>query len=181
MKRRSIAAAVGALRLPADVDTAQFIREVERIAAITRESLGLEIEQHRGLAQLYAKTHRSLAAAPEDPWSDKAAIIEGLARWEDDCKRRADFLAGHLPRWRTWKFMELLILARGAGLDLSYTTQPPSGPGDRCRFLREGVESYEHRSSGARETVSAEADAKWVREREAAAAAGIRRKLPQQH
>jgi len=129
MKRRSIAAAVGALRLPADVDTAQFIREVERIAAITRESLGLEIEQHRGLAQLYAKTHRSLAAAPEDPWSDKAAIIEGLARWEDDCKRRADFLAGHLPRWRTWKFMELLILARGAGLDLSYTTQPPSGPG----------------------------------------------------
>jgi hypothetical protein len=51
MKRRSIAAAVGALRLPADVDTAQFIREVERIAAITRESLGLEIERHRRLAQ----------------------------------------------------------------------------------------------------------------------------------
>jgi hypothetical protein len=33
-------------------------------------------------------------------------------------------------------------------------------------------------AAGARETVSAEADAKWVREREAAAAAGIRRKLP---
>ena len=33
-------------------------------------------------------------------------------------------------------------------------------------------------AAGARETISSEADAKWVREREAAAAAGIRRKLP---
>jgi hypothetical protein len=33
-------------------------------------------------------------------------------------------------------------------------------------------------AAGARETISAEADARWVCEREAAAAAGIRRKLP---
>ena len=129
MKPRSIAAAVEALGLPAGVDSAWFIREVERIAATTRESLEREIERHRRLAQLCADTHRGLLAAPENPWDDKETIVAALKRWEEHCGRRADFLAGHLPRWRTWKFMELLILARGAGLDLSYTTQPPSGPG----------------------------------------------------
>jgi len=129
MKRRSIAAAVEALRLPAGVDSAWFIREVERIAATTRESLEREIARHRSLAQLCADTHRNLVAALENPWDDKATIVAALKRWEEHSTRRADFLAGHLPRWRTWKFMELLTIAQGAGLDLSYTTQPPSGPG----------------------------------------------------
>ena len=128
MKRRSIAAVVGGLHLPAGVDVAWFSREVERIAAITRESLVLEIERHRSLAQLCADTHRGLLAAP-DPWGDRETIVTALKRREEHCGRRADFLAGHLPRWRTWKFAELLPLAESVGLDLSYTTTPPSGPG----------------------------------------------------
>jgi hypothetical protein len=107
--------------LPKSTDAAWFGGEFERIKA--GDFAELKRQRDHALDQVQA-CEETLAKLSQ--FVDRNAVIAHRIA----CQTRADFIARHQPRWKTWRYIELLVLGKRAGVALSYTSEPvPHGPG----------------------------------------------------
>jgi hypothetical protein len=108
--------------LPDGADVEWFRGELERIKA--GDLAGLRRQRERELEQVRA-CEEALAKLPP-----QLVDRNGLIAHRTTCQTRANFITRHQPKWRTWRYIELLALGKRAGVALGYTSEPePHGDG----------------------------------------------------
>jgi hypothetical protein len=112
--------------LPSGTDLKWFEAEFARIETGNRASLERQQRDHLDIVRA---CDDALAKLPQ--LVDRDSIIAHRVAHQT----QAGLIARQLLRWRVWRIIEVLILAKRAGVSLAYTSEPtaenprPHGPG----------------------------------------------------
>src|SRR6266540_7289435 len=98
--------------LPTGADLAWFQRELAAIRA--QDSVNLEQQRSHYLDRVRV-CDEALANLPIDQ--------DGILTYRAACQAQADFIARRHRQWKLWRQVELIVLAKRAGISLSYTSK----------------------------------------------------------
>jgi hypothetical protein len=117
--------------LPPGTDQAWFGKEFARIQSLG--PAGLEQQRSHYLEAVRA-CDDALAKLPHT-----LLDLGGIAAHRFACQTHADFIAQHRRGKKVWRYIELMVLAKRAGVSLSYTSEStqaePKPHGDGITYL----------------------------------------------